>query len=382
MSQLPAYIFVRLDQLKAQAQNAGIDVIDLGLGNPDSPTPPAIIEALKESLKDPKVHGYPPFAGHPDFKQAIVDQMLRWYQVVLDPQTEVLPLLGSKEGLAHLSMAFLNKDDVCLVPNPCYPVHIRGPILAGANIYELPLTAENQFLPDLDAIASDVAGRAKILILNYPNNPTGAVAPLSFLEKAVAFCRKHNILLVHDLAYGQLYLDNQKPHSILQIPQAKEVAVEFHTLSKSYNMAGWRLGYAVGNPQIIQTLYTFKTNLDYGIFGAIQKAGVTALGLPDAPLEQLRTTYRKRSQLLCESLRSMNYSVSTPKATMYIWLPLPSQLHMSSSEFAETLLAKAGVVVTPGVAFGKYGEGYVRISMVATEARLQEAMDRWRAAKF
>lgn len=382
LSKLPAYIFVRLDELKAKARAAGMDLIDLGLGNPDGPTPAPILEAFQEALQDRTTHGYPPFAGRMDFKQAIARWMQRRYGVYLDAENEVLPLIGSKEGLAHLALAYVDQGDVSLIPNPCYPVHLRGSILAGGTIHELPLKAENNFLPDLDAIPVGVASKAKLLILNYPNNPTAATAPDWLLEEAIALCRRHQILLVHDLAYGELYLDDKKPRSILEFPGAKSVSVEFHTLSKTFNMAGWRVGYVVGNSHVIKTLYALKTNVDYGIFGAIQVAGITALKLPDAELDKIRATYRRRRDLLVKNFEEMGWPVTPPQSTMYMWLPVPPELQMGSTEFAETLLSKTGVVVTPGVAFGTHGEGFVRISMVADDARLQEAMDRLRTTKL
>lgn len=382
LSKLPAYIFVRLDELKAQARASGIDLIDLGLGNPDGPTPAPIVAQFETALKDTSTHGYPPFSGRPDFKRAICDWMHRRYSVLLDAENEILPLIGSKEGLAHLAMAYVDDGDVCLIPNPCYPVHLRGPILSGGTIYELPLQEENDFLPDFDSIPSAVAAQAKILILNYPNNPTTATAPDWLFEKAIAFCRKHEILLVHDLAYGELYLGNKPPRSLLEFPGAREIGVEFHTLSKTFNMAGWRLGFAVGNSHVIKTLYALKTNVDYGIFGAIQLAGIAALQLPDSEIEKIRNTYRGRRDLLSKTFSDMGWKVRAPEATMYMWVAIPEHLKMSSTQFVETLLAKTGVVVTPGVAFGSEGEGYVRLSMVARDERLQEAMNRWKAAKF
>jgi LL-diaminopimelate aminotransferase len=382
LSKLPAYIFVRLDELKANARRQGMDLIDLGLGNPDGATPAPIVRALEAALEDKLTHGYPPFAGRPDFKQAIAQWMNRRYEVVLDPDREILPLIGSKEGLAHLALAYVDVGDVALIPNPCYPVHLRGSILAGGSIYEIPLKHDHGFLPDLDSIPNEVAARAKILILNYPNNPTAATAPDALFEKAVWFCRKNHILLVHDLAYGELYYGDKPPRSLLEFSGAKEVGVEFHTLSKTFNMAGWRIGFVVGNSNVIKTLYALKTNVDYGIFGAIQLAGQAALDLPDSELDKIRMNYRRRRDLLTESFKQMGWPVDSPQATMYIWLRIPEQLGMTSTEFAETLLARSGVVVTPGVAFGSHGEGFVRVSMVADEARLQEAMQRWKAAGF
>jgi LL-diaminopimelate aminotransferase len=377
LSRLPAYIFVRLDELKQKARESGLDLIDLGLGNPDQPTPEPIVTALAKAAHDQSVHGYPPFDGRPELKAKIAEWMHRRYAVNIDPTTESLPLPGSKEGLAHLALAYLDKDDIALVPSPCYPVHLRGPVLAGATVYEVPLSKE-EFLPAFDAIPHEVASQAKMLIINYPNNPTGATAPANLLQEAVEFCRKHGILLVHDFAYGELYFGKCRPKSILEFPGAKEIAVEFHTFSKTFNMAGWRVGFAVGNADVIKTLYALKTNIDYGVFGAVQKAAIAALELSDNEIEKIRNTYRTRRDLLVEGLRAMGWQVRIPEASMYIWLHLPRSLGMLSTEFAEKLLTTAGVVVTPGAAFGRAGEEYVRISMVADEERLQEALERWR----
>lgn len=380
LSRLPVYVFARLDELKAIARQAGADLIDLGLGNPDQATPAPIVKAMTEALADVSSHGYPPFSGRPDFKGAIAAWMEKRYGVRLDPETETLPLSGSKEGLAHLAMAYVDHGDIALVPNPCYPVHLRGTLLSGGIAHDIPLTAETNFQPDLESIPPDTAAQAKLLVLNYPNNPTAAVASSTLLEEAVSFCRRHQILLVHDLAYGELYFGTKRPPSLLQIPGAKEIGVEFHTLSKTFNMAGWRLGFAVGNATVIKTLYALKTNIDYGVFGAIQISGIAALALPDSAIEKIRNTYRARRDLLIKNLKAMAWPVEPPEATMYIWLPLPQSLGMSSTQFAETLLSKTGIVVTPGVAFGAAGEGFVRISMVCAEKRLQEAMDRWQAS--
>ncbi len=378
LSRLPEYVFVRLDELKRQARLKGVDLIDLGLGNPDGATPAPVIEALDEALADPANHGYPPFSGRPDFKEAVARWMLSRYQVTLEPESEVLALVGSKEGLAHLALAFLDDGDVALAPSPCYPVHYRAALLAGADVVDMPLTEDNGFLPDFDKIPETAAARAKLLILNYPNNPTAAMAPDRLFESALAFCRKHRILLVHDLAYGELYFGGERPKSILSFPGAIDVAVEFHTLSKTFNMAGWRLGFAVGNRDVLKSLYALKTNMDYGVFGAIQKAGIAALDLPESTIQDIRDNYRQRRDVIREGLDRIGWANRPPQSTMYYWLKVPDSLGMTSWEFAESLLMNAGVVVTPGSAFGRSGEGYVRISMVVGVSRLQEAVERIR----
>ncbi|MBE9098613.1 aspartate aminotransferase [Vacuolonema iberomarrocanum] len=378
LSTLPAYVFARLEELKARAREQGLDLIDLGMGNPDGPTPQPIVDAAIEALQDASNHGYPPFEGTASFRQAITDWYERRYSVQLDPDGEALPLLGSKEGLTHLAMAYVDPGDVVLVPSPAYPAHFRGPAIAGADIYPLVLKPENDWLIDLGAIPEDVAQRAKVLYFNYPSNPTAATAPREFFEEIVAFARKHEILLVHDLCYAELAFDGYQPTSLLEIPGAKEIGVEFHTLSKTYNMAGWRVGFVVGNRHVIQGLRTLKTNLDYGIFAALQKAAETALQLPDVYLHEVQARYRMRRDFLIEGLAELGWDVPRTRATMYLWVPCPP--NMDSTDFALNVLQKTGVVVTPGNAFGAAGEGYVRVSLIADCDRLGEALNRLKAA--
>ncbi|NJM66625.1 MAG: aspartate aminotransferase [Acaryochloris sp. RU_4_1] len=374
LSTLPTYVFARLDELKATARQQGLDLIDLGMGNPDGPPPQPIIEAAISALKDPNNHGYPPFEGHANFRHTITDWYYRRYGVSLDPEIEALPLLGSKEGLTHLALAYINPGDIVLVPNPAYPPHFRGPALAGAEIYGLPLTAKNDWLIDLGSIPDHIADRAKILYFNYPSNPTTAVAPRELFADIVAFARKHQILLVHDLCYAELAFDGYQPVSLLEIPGAKEIGVEFHTLSKTYNMAGWRVGFVVGNPQIIQGLRTLKTNLDYGIFAVIQAAAETALKLPDSHLLAVQQRYCQRRDFLISGLAKLGWQIPKTKATMYLWAPCP--VERTSADFALQLLQETGIVMTPGSAFGHHGEGYLRISLIAECDRLGEAIHR------
>ncbi|MEO0540333.1 MAG: aspartate aminotransferase [Cyanobacteria bacterium P01_A01_bin.105] len=378
LGSLPPYVFARLDELKAKAREQGIDLIDLGMGNPGGPTPAPVVEAARVAMADPTHHGYPPFEGTSNFRQAITDWYQRRYGVQLDPSGEALPLLGSKEGLTHLALAYIDPGDTVLVPTPAYPAHFRGPAIASAHIHPLVLTAENDWLIDLDAIPQDVADRAKVLYFNYPNNPTAATAPKEFFEEVVAFARHHQILLVHDLCYAELAFDGYQPTSVLEIEGAKDISVEFHTLSKTYNMAGWRVGFVVGNRHVIQGLRTLKTNLDYGIFGAIQTAAETALKLPDSYLEEVQQRYIRRRDFLIQGLADLGWTVPKTQATMYLWVPCPPG--MTASDFAFTVLEKTGVVVTPGSAFGEGGEGYVRISLIAECDRLGEALQRLAAA--
>lgn len=374
LSALPPYVFARLDELKANARAEGLELIDLGMGNPGGPAPQPVIDAAIAAIQDSSTHGYPPFEGTASFRQAITSWYHRRYSVNLDPDGEALPLLGSKEGLAHLAIAYINPGDLVLVPTPAYPAHFRGPRIAGAEVYPLELTAEQDWLIDLGKIPDAVAQRAKVLYFNYPNNPTAATAPREFFEDIVAFARKHEILLVHDLCYAELAFDGYQPTSLLEIPGAKDIGVEFHTLSKTYNMAGWRIGFVVGNRHVIQGLRTLKTNLDYGIFSALQRAAETALQLPDSYLQEVQDRYIARRDCLIEEFGRLGWSIPKTKATMYLWIPCPPGL--SSAEFALSVLQRTGVVFTPGSAFGTSGEGYLRISLIADCDRLREAMAR------
>ncbi|WP_324281781.1 aspartate aminotransferase [Cyanobacterium aponinum UTEX 3222] len=380
LSALPPYVFARLDELKAKAREQGLDLIDLGMGNPDGFAPTPVIEAAKEALNVAKYHGYPPFEGTANFRNAIASWYQRRYQVELNPDSEALPLLGSKEGLSHLALAYVNPGDTVIVPSPSYPAHYRGPAIAGADIYALKLSAENDWLIDLTQIPEDIARKTKILYFNYPNNPTTATAPRAFFEEVVSWAKHNEVMLVHDLAYAELAFEGYEPTSLLQIKGAKEIGVEFHTLSKTYNMAGWRVGFVVGNSDIIQGLRTLKTNLDYGIFSVIQAAAQTALQLPDSYIHEVQQRYQKRRDFLIEGLNKMGWNVKPSSATMYLWIPVPR--NSNSTDFALDLLQKTGVVVTPGNAFGDGGEGYVRVSLIADCDRLMEALQRWEKANI
>jgi LL-diaminopimelate aminotransferase len=380
IKKLPAYPFARLDELKIKAREQGLDLIDLGMGNPDGSTPAPVVEAAVKALQNPANHGYPPFEGTVNFRRAITNWYHRRYSVNLDPDSEALPLLGSKEGLGHLALAYVNPGDVVLVPSPSYPVHFRGPLIAGGHVHSLILKPENNWLIDLAAIPDDVARKAKILYFNYPSNPTAATAPREFFEEIVAFARKYEILLVHDLCYAELAFDGYQPTSLLEIPGAKDVGVEFHTMSKTYNMAGWRVGFVVGNRHVIQGLRTLKTNLDYGIFAALQSAAETALQLPDSYLVEVQNRYQTRRDFLINGLSELGWNVPKTQATMYLWVPCPPG--MSSTDFALDVLQKTGVVLTPGNAFGIGGEGYVRVSLVADCDRLNEVLRRFKAANI
>jgi LL-diaminopimelate aminotransferase len=377
---LPPYVFARLDELKAKAREQGLDLIDLGMGNPDGATPQPVVDAAISAMQNPANHGYPPFEGTANFRRAITNWYQRRYDVKLDPDSEALPLIGSKEGLTHLAIAYINPGDLVLVPSPAYPAHFRGPLIAGGKVHSLILKPENDWLIDLAAIPDSVAKQAKILYFNYPSNPTAATAPREFFEDVVAFARKHEILLVHDLCYAELAFDGYQPTSLLEIPGAKDISVEFHTLSKTYNMAGWRVGFVVGNRHIIQGLRTLKTNLDYGIFAALQTAAETALQLPDSYLHEVQNRYIRRRDFLIAGLGELGWNIPKTKATMYLWIPCP--VGMGSTDFALSVLQQTGVVVTPGNAFGIAGEGYVRISLIVECDRLAEVLQRFKQANI
>ncbi|UAJ72042.1 aspartate aminotransferase [Synechocystis sp. PCC 7339] len=371
---LPPYVFARLDELKAKAREQGLDLIDLGMGNPDGKAPQPIIEAAIAELENAESHGYPPFEGTQSFRQSITRWYARQYGVDLDPDSEALPLIGSKEGLGHLALAYVNPGDLVLVPTPSYPAHFRGPLIAGAKIYPIMLSAKDNWLIQLDQIPEAIARQSKILYFNYPNNPTTATAPREFYEAVTDWARHYEIMLVHDLCYAELAFDGYQPTSLLEIPGAKDFSVEFHTLSKTYNMAGWRVGFVVGNQEIIQGLRTLKTNLDYGIFRVVQKAAETALSLPESYIEVVRKRYQERRDFVISGLSKLGWAITPSQATMYLWVPCP--VGMSSTDFALTVLEKTGVVMTPGNAFGEGGEGYVRLSLIADSDRLGEALQR------
>ncbi|MEY2859381.1 MAG: hypothetical protein RLZZ74_3694 [Cyanobacteriota bacterium] len=378
LSALPPYVFARLDELKARAREQGLDLIDLGMGNPDGSAPQPVIEAAIAALQNPSNHGYPPFEGTASFRQAITSWYQRCYGVELNPDSEALPLIGSKEGLGHLALAYINPGDTVLVPTPSYPAHFRGPLIAGADIYPIHLSEAQNWLIDLSTIPDDVARRAKMLYFNYPNNPTTATAPREFYEEVVKFARHYEILLVHDLCYAELAFDGYQPTSLLEIPGAKEIGVEFHTLSKTYNMAGWRVGFVVGNSDVIQGLRTLKTNLDYGIFSAIQKAAETALQLPDQYIKEVQERYSTRRDFFIKGMRELGWEIPPSQATMYLWIKTP--VGQGSTEFALDVLQQTGVVMTPGNAFGEAGEGYVRVSLIADCDRLGEVLRRFKQA--
>lgn len=375
LESLPPYLFAQIDAAKRKARQEGRNILDLGVGDPDIPTPGFVIEKLYEAAKDPRNHRYALDQGMPELKQAIADWYKQRFNVDLNPETEVLPLIGSKEGIAHLPIAFLDKGDFVLVPDPCYPPYRNATILADGKPQLMPLRQSNGFLPDLDHISPRVAQKARIMFLNYPNNPTAAIAEEGFFQKTVEFASRNNVIVCHDAAYSEIAFDGYKPPSFLQIPGAKEVGVEFHSLSKSFNMTGWRIGWVCGNAQVVAALAAVKSNIDSGIFQAIQIAGIAALKEGAPVSEQNSKIYAERCQVFVEGLKDLGWKVEKPKATFYVWLKLPRKAK-SSIEFAQLLLERANIVATPGVGFGKYGEGFIRFAMTVDKEKLKEAVER------
>jgi LL-diaminopimelate aminotransferase len=374
LEKLPPYLFAEIDRQKKEARARGADLVDLGIGDPDLPTPAHVIDALARSARDPKNHRYPDYEGLLAFREAAAGWYRQRFGVALDPATEVLTLIGSKEGTAHIPLAFVNPGDVVLVPDPGYPVYAAGTWFAGGEPYRLPLRADREFLPDLDAVPADVLRRAKMLFLNYPNNPTAGVATREFFGRVVEFARRHGIIVCHDAMYSELRFDGYEPPSFLQVPGAREVGVEFHSCSKTYSMTGWRLGFVVGNREVLAGLGRVKTNVDSGVFQAVQEAGIAALTGPQDSVAQARAIYQERRDVVVDGLRKLGLPVVPPRATFFVWAPVPDG--SDSRKWASRLLQEAGVVVTPGVGFGTAGEGYYRIALTVDRTRIAEAMDR------
>jgi LL-diaminopimelate aminotransferase len=378
LTALPTYVFAWLDDLKAAARARGAHLIDLGIGNPDQPTPFAIIDAIKRAYDDPRTHGYPPFRGTPHFLEAAATYMHRRFGVQLDPEREVLAVSGGKEGIAHLVMGFTDEDSVALVPDIHYPVHSRAAGLVGGRTYQVPVRRERGYLPDLNAIPEDVARKARLLMVNYPHNPTGAVAPLGFFEEAVDFCARFGIVLVSDLAYSEITFDGYVAPSILEIDGAADVAIEFHSLSKTFNMAGSRVGFAVGNADLIETLYDVRTNMGYGTPAAIQEGAAFALEHIEEFAPRVARRYQDRRDVVLDGFRSLGWAAEPARATMFVWLPVPAGF--DSQGWTRHLIDTAGVVVTPGNAFGPGGEGYFRVSLVTPPNVVADAIARLRRA--
>ncbi len=374
LSLIPPYLFKAIDDKKEEVRARGVDIIDLGVGDPDLPTPRFIVERMQEAVADPATHRYPMYSGLSRFRVAVARWYRRRFGVELDPETEVLTLIGCKEGLAHLPLAVNNPGDVNLVTTPAYPVYRMGTLFAGGNPYAVPLLPENHFLPDLRQIPPIEARDAKLFFFNYPNNPTAATADLEFFRQVADFCREYRIIAVHDACYSELAFDGYRPPSFLEVPGAMEVGIEFHSLSKTYSMTGWRLGMAVGNREVLAALGKIKSNIDSGVFDAIQLAGIAALDSDQECVREYCRIYQERRDVVVAGLRRLGYQVDPPKATFYVWLKTPPGVN--SMDFATRLLEEAGVVVVPGVGFGPPGEGFVRLALTVPKERLEEAVDR------
>ncbi len=376
IEKIPPYLFARIDKKKAEARSRGIDLVDLGVGDPDLPTPSHIVEAMQKALTDPKNHRYPDYEGTPALRRAAAEWFFKRYGVKLDPDTEVLILIGSKEGIAHIPWAYLEEGDVALVPSPGYPVYKVMTLLAGGTPYFMPLREENEFRPVFDDIPEDVKKKAKLCFLNYPNNPTGAYGDDALYEKAIELAAKYDILICHDAAYSELTYDGYTAKSILEFDREKRYSIEFLSLSKTYCMTGWRVAFAVGNAEAIQNLGKLKTNIDSGVFLAIQEAAITALSGSQDCVADVKKVFQRRRDIAVDGLASLGIKVRKPRATFYIWAHVPKGY--TSAEFAEMLIEKTGVVVTPGSGFGDEGEGYFRVSITAPVERIKEAIERLR----
>lgn len=377
---LPTYVFAELDEWKEEERAKGIDLIDLGIGNPDGATPQPVVEAAIKSFQNVKNHGYPDFKGKMELREGISEWLFNRYGIEMDPKDEIQTLIGAKEGLAHLALAFTDPGDINIVPDPYYPVLSRGTWISSGDVYHVKLEEKNNFLPDLSSIPEEIAKKAKIFFVNYPNNPTAGVATLEFFKQLVDYCKKYNILLCSDLAYTEISFDGYKPPSVFQVEGAKDIAIEFYSFSKTYNMAGWRIGFAVGNKEIIKTLYNVKTNLDYGTCSIVQDAALAALSLPSSYSEEITGNYQRRRDFMIEGLNKLGWNLKKTKSTMYLWLKVPEGY--DSKSWCKHVLEKTGVVFTPGVAFGKYSDNYFRVSLVQPDERLRAALDRLEKANI
>ena len=375
IKRLPPYVFNVTGELKLAARRRGEDVIDFSMGNPDQPTPRHIVEKLVETVQRPDTHGYSVSKGIIRLRRAICNWYKTRYNVDLDPDSEAIVTIGSKEGIAHLALATLDQGDTVLVPNPSYPIHIYGPVISGADIRHVPMAPEVDFFEAVERAFKDTYPKPKMLIVNFPSNPTTQCVDLAFFERLVALAREHHVYIVHDLAYADIVFDGYKAPSIMQVPGAREIAVEFFTMSKSYNMAGWRVGYMVGNRELVTALARMKSYHDYGTFTPIQVASIIALEGPQDCVETVRKLYQQRRDVMCSGLKAMGWNVEVPKASMYIWAPIPAQYgKMGSLEFSKKLLADAKIAVAPGIGFGHYGDGHVRFALIENEARSRQAL--------
>ena len=375
INRLPQYVFNITGELKMAARRRGEDIIDLSMGNPDGPTPPHIVEKLVEAARRPANHGYSVSKGIPRLRQAITNWYSDRYDVDLDPETEAIVTIGSKEGIAHLALATLDRGDIVLVPNPSYPIHIYGPVIAGADIRHVRNTDDVDFFEELERALKESFPKPKMIIVNFPGNPTTQCVDLSFFEKLLEIAREHGVYVVHDLAYADIVFDGYKAPSILQVPGAKDIAVEFFTMSKSYNMAGWRIGYMVGNPDLVAALSRIKSYHDYGTFTPLQIASIVALEGPQDCVEDIRMTYENRRNVMVKGLHEAGWNVATPKAAMYIWAKIPDHYkELGSLEFSKRLLTEAKLAAAPGIGFGEYGDDHVRLALIENEERIRQAV--------
>jgi LL-diaminopimelate aminotransferase len=377
---LPPYLFAAIDKMKQEAIARGVDIINLGIGDPDLPTPAPIIESLAKAAQDPKHHQYPSYEGMLSFRKAVAGWYKRRFNVTLDPTDEVLTLIGSKEGIGHIHLAFVDPGDLVLVPSPGYPVYPVGTSFCGGTSHFMPLTKANGFLPDLGAIPKDVAKKAKLMWLNSPNNPTSVIMTKDYFKRAIEFAQNNQIIICHDAAYSEIYYDGKRPVSFMEVEGAKDVGVEFHSLSKTYNMTGWRIGFVVGNKTVLAALGKVKSQLDSGVFEAVQDAGITALGLDDSVTDGIRRIYQERRDTIVPGLKKLGLDVEMPPAAFYIWVTVPKGY--TSTSFTAHLLEKAGIVTTPGNGFGAPGEGYIRMTVCTTKERLAEAVERIKKIGF
>ncbi len=374
IEKLPPYLFAEIDRKKAEAKAKGVDLIHIGVGDPDQPTPESVVAELLRAGADPALRHYPESVGLGEFRQAAAAWYEKTFHVTVDPKTEVTALIGSKEGLSQVCLAFLNPGDYALVPDPAYPAYQSGVILSGGIPFPMPLLEANGFLPVLDDIPVEIADKAKLMFLNYPNNPTAGVANRAFFEKVVQFAKKHDIIVCHDFAYGTMTFDGYQAPSFLSVEGAKDVGIEFNSMSKPFNMTGWRIGFAMGNSDVIKGIAAVKSNVDSGQFNPIQKAAIAAFALPESHYAQMNALYVRRRDFLVDGLNELGWKIKKPQATFYLWVPVPEGY--TSSSFAAKLLDDAGIIVGPGNGYGEYGEGYFRVALTIDEARMKEALER------
>ena len=376
METLPPYLFAEIDKKRQAAIARGVDIINMGIGDPDHPTFKHIVDAMHKAIDDPSTHNYPPYQGMKEFREAVTKWFEKRFHQKFNPDTECVSLIGSKEAIHNCILATIDQGDIALLPDPSYPVYKTSTMLSGGKPYITPLTEKNNWLPDLTKIPNDIAQKANILMVGYPNNPTGAIAPMEFYDEVIAFAKKYDIIVLSDNAYSELTYDGYVAPSIFEAKGARDVALEFQSLSKTYNMTGWRIGFAVGNEKIIKTLGTIKTNIDSGVFKAIQKAALAAFETPKEIIEKNKSIYKERSDVAVAGLRELGWNIKEPiKGTFYLWLPIPPSFK-KSTDFASAMLDKCGIVVPPGVGYGEYGEGYFRIALTVDKKRIQEALSR------